>query len=290
VPLRRADLVGHTSEAGELLFSSEMPELAESLLDAVWSEDPRIQLVCLSGFPPGSAKLTAVLDAARRRGWRAECVPYHYATVDLREGYEAYCASMSKNFRRNLKRMEQRVAEGGGGQIDRLHGSADPTQVEEYVRRMFGIADRSWKARQGGPMAPHHRGFYRELALRFAQRGMLDLSILKIGGIDAAFLLALVEDGVYYDATISFDDAFAGLSPGTHLMLRALKVIPGSGVHTVVSHGAHEYKTRWASAFVPLNRVYLFAPGVVGGLSRILRFAAPRAWRHLRGQDRVAAS
>ena len=139
-------------------------------------------------------------------------------------------------------------------------------------------------------MASHHRGFYRELAQRFARRWMLDLSILKIGGVDAAFLLALVERGVWYDATISFDDAFSDLSPGTHLMLQTLRLLPEDGVHTVVSHGAHDYKTRWASAFVPLVRVYLFAPGPIGRLSRIARFVAPRAWRRLRRQDRDAVA
>ncbi len=283
VPLRRADLAGYTCGAGELLVPPEMPELTERLLDAVWQRRG-IDLVCLSGFAPDSPKLNAVLEAAARRGWRAECEPYEYASVDLRGGYEAYGASMSRNFRRTVKRLEQRITAGGGGRVDRLRGPAAPAEIEEYVRRMVGIADRSWKARRGGPMAPEHRGFYRELALRFARRGMLDLSILRIGGIDAAFLLALVEGGVWYDVTISFDDAFSEYSPGAHLMLQNLQTLPQLGVHTVVSHGAHEYKNRWASGFVPQIRVFLFAPGLRGRLSRLARFVAPRALSRLRGR------
>ena len=282
VPVRRADLVGHTCEAGEILVPPDSPELVELLLDAV-CRNGDADVVCMSGFVPDSPKLAAVLDAARRRGWSAECVPYRYATVDLRGGYEAYRDSMSHNFRRNVKRLEHRVA-SVGSHLDRISGPVEPGQVEEYVRRMVSVADRSWKARQDGPMAPQHRGFYRELALQFSGRGMLDLAILKIGGVDAAFLLALVEGGTYYDATISFDDEFKEYSPGTHLMYRLLRVLPESGVHTVVSHGAHYYKTRWASAFVPLVRVFLFSPGPMGRLSRLTRFSAPRAWSRLRGR------
>jgi len=42
-------------------------------------------------------------------------------------------------------------------------------------------------------------GFYRELSARFARRGMADVSILRIGGRDAAYMIGIAERGIYYD-------------------------------------------------------------------------------------------
>ena len=121
-------------------------------------------------------------------------------------------------------------------------------------------------------MAEVHREWFRELAVRFNRRGMLDLSFLRIGGRDAAYVLAFVERGFWFDAMISFDDQFKSLSPGFYLMHAILKRLPGRGVHTVVSHGDHDYKLRWASGFVPQTCVYLFGGSTAALASRLARF------------------
>jgi CelD/BcsL family acetyltransferase involved in cellulose biosynthesis len=78
---------------------------------------------------------------------------------------------------------------------------------------------------------------------------MLALPILTIGGRDAAFVFGLVERHCFYDITLAYDEGFARLSPGMHLIQEMLREFAAEGIQTVVSHGAHDYKKHWASAF-----------------------------------------
>lgn len=276
VPVRRIDFAGYTSGGGEFLIHPDRPELVTEIVGAL-IERRGFDVVSLNGFEVASAQLSETRAAGQRRGLGIEVVPYRYATVDLRSGYEAYCRAMSQNFRRNLKRLAQRIASVGAPRVDRIHDARPADEVEALVQRAFGVADRSRKARERGPMPEPIRRFYAEVTHRFARRGMADLAVLSVGGRDVAFILGLVHRGVYYDVTVSYDASVEDLSPGSYLLQEVLRESPARGVQTVVSHGDHPYKERWASGFVPRARAYLFRHGWRGLLSRLAKFRAPEA-------------
>jgi hypothetical protein len=52
-------------------------------------------------------------------------------------------------------------------------------------------------------------------------------------------------------------------------MQQMLERLADAGIQTVISHGAHEYKRHWATAFVPQRRVQLFAPTARGRAARL---------------------
>lgn len=114
---------------------------------------------------------------------------------------------------------------------------------------------------------------------------MLALPILAISDRDAAFVFGLVERNCFYDITLAYDEGFARLSPGMDLIQEMLRDFTAVGVHTVVSHGAHDYKKHWASGFVPGKRVFLFAPGLRAAATRFTRFSLGPAWRRLGYDD-----
>jgi CelD/BcsL family acetyltransferase involved in cellulose biosynthesis len=143
--------------------------------------------------------------------------------------------------------------------------------IESVIPRMIAINEASYKL-EGQRLADCHREFLGEVARRFNARGLLSLPLLSIGGRDAAFILGVVERGCFYDITLAYDESFAKVSPGAFLMQQALQQLAAAGVHTVVSHGAHDYKKHWSTAFVPQKRVFLFAPGPRGRATRVVRF------------------
>ena len=122
----------------------------------------------------------------------------------------------------------------------------------------------------------------------------MSLTILTIEGQDAAYLFGLVERGCFYDINLSYDERFEKLSPGTFLTQKTMEILETKGVHTVVSHGAHDYKRYWATEFVPEKRVFLFASSVRGTAARLVRFGlAPlwrRAWERQNGYDANTAA
>ena len=110
---------------------------------------------------------------------------------------------------------------------------------------------------------------------------MLSLPILSIGGRDAAYIIGVIERGCFYDVTLAYDESFASLGPGIHLMQQTLKRLAASGVHTVVSHGAHDYKRHWATRFVPQKRIFLFSSRPLAIAARLVRFGLQPMWQRV---------
>jgi len=269
VPVRRIDSVGFNAQAGEFLIPDDRPDLPAIFLHSL-RRSVNHDVVVLHGFDPQSRLMDHIEDLAGSGSIELE--PYRYATVDLTQGFESHHRSMSRNFRRNVKRLAAKVTAAGTWSVDRIHGQKAASRLDECMERVFPIADRSWKTRVGGPMAEHHRAYLRETIRRFGRRGMIDFAFLNIAGRDAAFIIGIVERDVYYDLTISYDDKFADLSPGIHLMIELLRQLPDSGVRTVVSHGDHDYKNRWTRDWTTTSRLFVFNGRARGGLAHFSRF------------------
>jgi CelD/BcsL family acetyltransferase involved in cellulose biosynthesis len=142
---------------------------------------------------------------------------------------------------------------------------------------MIAVTEASYKL-QGRRLADAHRAYLSGLVARFGSRGMLSLTVLSIGGEDAAYLFGLVERGCFYDINLAYAERFAKLSPGGYLMQKTTELLAGAGVHTVISHGAHDYKKHWATRFVSQKRTYVFARSVRAAAARLIRFSiAPRS-------------
>ena len=282
VPVRRLDFVGYPWDGGELLLRDGAAEAAGAIVESLAARGG-FDVLCMNGLDPSGTTWTSVETAARRARLRLVRSDYALAIVALAAGFDRYCASMSPNFRHNLRRMTRRLEGAGGWDLDRLaFGRPHPDEIGRFLRRAFNIVGRSWKVRQGGPEAPEHRRFFEDTLRRFDARGHADIAILTVGGRDAAFIAALVEGDAYHDFTISFDDDFRDLSPGIFLMIEMFRRLAPEGIRVVVSAGAHEYKRRWASAFVSASRAYLFPPTLRAFLGRAARFTLPDRLSRLR--------
>jgi CelD/BcsL family acetyltransferase involved in cellulose biosynthesis len=280
IPVTRVDFAPNDSIAGEFLVEDDRPDtigaLVESLLETV-----RLDVICLNGFEPSSAALAALGEAARRRRLAMETEGHAFAVVNLREGYGAYRSRLSGHYRRNLNQKARKI-EAEGAVVGGVELTSGLATIDESIARMIAITEASYKL-QGQRLADCHRHFLADVARRFGARGMLSLPILSIGGRDAAFILGVVERGCWYDITLAYDEAFEKVSPGGFLMQRTLERLAAAGVHTVVSHGAHDYKKHWASGFVPQTRVFLFAPSPRAMATRAIRFGLQPLWQRLRG-------
>jgi CelD/BcsL family acetyltransferase involved in cellulose biosynthesis len=277
VPLTSVEFVPHEAYAGEFLVEDGHSELVDAFILGLQQATP-FDVVCLNGFEPGTDLFDAAARAAERDGFRLESTNHPNAVVDLRNGYERYFAGRTAHFRQSVRRHARLIAKAGKPDVGGVVLKRGIDRLDEAVDRMIAITEASHKL-LGARLADCHRGFLTELAHRFGAHGMLCLPILRIGDRDAAFVFGLVERGTFYDVTLSYDEAFASLRPGTHVIQEMLRELASAGVHTVVSHGAHEYKRHWATAFVPSTRVFLFARTARARLTRLLRFSCAPIWR-----------
>lgn len=277
VPVTRVSFAIHDAHAGEFLLEDGDPEIIADLIRSL-VRTVRFDLICLNGFDAASDPFFALERAAARDGLAIERTPQSHAVVDLRAGYDAYCRAMSANFRRGLRRNAQQIAAAGGAAIGGVFLDDGIDRCEESISRLIAITEVSYKL-QGQRLAACHRNSLAELVRRFGPRGMLALPVLSVGGRDAAFLMGLVERGCFYDVSLAYAQSFAELSPGAYLMLQALRRLADAGVHTVVSHGAHDYKRRWATSFVTCSQVLLFSPTMRGAAGRFIRFSLEPLWQ-----------
>lgn len=286
VPVRRIDTAGHDADIGEILFPEEEAPAFVELLEALFRRGG-FDVAMFTGVAPDTWRHEALCRVAGHGGRRHDDIAYQYATVDLSEGYETYFNGLSAKLRGNLRRRRKRADAAGGTELDRIARPVDGATLTRYMDRVFTIYDRSWKSDGRAPIQNYHRKLYAEVAERFNQRGMLDLSILRIGGRDASFLLGLRERDVLHDLTISYDEDFASMSPGTLLIQDIAKAAAPEGTRLVISHGDREYKRYWASRWVPQVRCSVFPRGLRPGLARFARFRFPlladRAKRLLKG-------
>jgi CelD/BcsL family acetyltransferase involved in cellulose biosynthesis len=276
VPVRRVEFAPSDVPAGEFLVDDDHPETVAALLDSL-VRSAKFDVISLDGFEPESPKLQALTRFASSNGLPMELCEHAFAIADLSDGYQTYRARLSGHYRRNLNHKAHKI-EAAGPIIDGVQFSRGVEAMDNAIERMITITEASYKL-QGARLADSHRGFLADVVKRFGRRGLLSLTILSIRGEDAAFLMGVVERGCFFDITLAYAEPFEKLSPGAYLMHKTMEALSGSGVHTVVSHGAHEYKRHWATAFVPQKRVFLFASGPRGVAARLSRFTLAPVWR-----------
>lgn len=276
IPVTRVELAPSDVPAGEFLVDEDEPDIVAAFLDAL-VETAKFDLICLDGFDPSSEQLLALRNAALRHRMAVETDDHAYALVDLRGGYQAYYSSLSGHYRRNLSQKARKMT-ALGARVDGVHLTAGDDALNDAIGRMIAITEASYKL-QGQRLADNHRGFLADVVRRLSRRGTLSLPLLSIGGRDAAFILGVLERGCFYDVTLAYDESFAKLSPGAFLMQATLERLASTGIHTVVSHGAHDYKKHWATRFVPQTRLFLFAPTMRASATRIVRFRLAPLWR-----------
>ncbi|HYR83794.1 MAG TPA: GNAT family N-acetyltransferase [Terriglobia bacterium] len=283
IPVTRLQFAMHDAYSGEFLVEDDHPETITAFLDSLACAG-KFDLVSLNGIEPESDRFRALEDSAKRHRLAIERTNHPNAIVDLKNGYEGYCRQMSKNFRRTLKRQAQRVTGAGTPAVEGVQLMSGVDRLESHIDRLIAVTEASYKLK-GQRLADCHRNYLGKLARDFGPRGMLHLSILSINGRDAAVVMGLVERGCYYDVTLAYAEEFAELSPGAYLMQEVLSDLAARGVHTLISHGAHEYKRRWSTAFVPSTRVFLFSRTRAGLLSRFVRFRMAPVWQRFGAED-----
>jgi CelD/BcsL family acetyltransferase involved in cellulose biosynthesis len=279
IPVRRIEFAPSDVPAGEFLIRDGRADVVAVLLASL-AGTVHFDVLCLDGFDPASAQLDALGRAARRHRMAVHADEHAFAFVDLRHGYAGYYAGLSSNSRHNLNKKTRKI-QAAGFQVDWVFATDAPDRIDRAIERLIAINEASYKL-GGRRLADEHRGFLADLVRRLARRGTLALPLLSIGGRDAAFILGVAERGCFYDVAIAYDESCATLSPGTFLMQQTLQRLADAGIHTVVSHGAHEYKRHWATAFVPQRRALLFAPTVRGIAARLAHVRVRPVWDRLR--------
>ena len=206
----------------------------------------------------------ALLSSALRTKAAVYCKPRHASvTVRLQNDFESFEASMSTS-RRSTIRRKWRAAMRDHNEVRAEFVRPEPGDVVEQLARFEAIEGSGWKQRSGTALTadPLMGDLVSRLAGVFAQKGLLVLAYLKIGGRDAACRLILQQQSGWFEIKIGFDEEFARFSPGVLLMHETLREACRTGIGSYAflglregwqDHWPHEARDDYRVASYPLR-------------------------------------
>lgn len=135
--------------------------------------------------------------------------------IDCTGDFETYRAGLSKNFRNNLRKARNKLAQLPDV---RFISVTEPAEVTRELRTFVELEASGWKGRTPGgvPIASEERfvRFYEDFYKRFAGVGLAEINALYSGDTCLASELCVRGCGIYEMHKIAFDERFANLAPG----------------------------------------------------------------------------
>lgn len=255
------------------------PQAATALADAVIARRPRRVLIELCNLE--SAATSALVDRAGARGYGLETqLLRRLAYIDASRSLPDYMEHLGTRMLSDLRRQRRRLDAAGAVTLEVNDGT---DALDACLNECFRLEASGWKGRQGTAIASDARThrFYTEIAHWLADRGWLELCVLRLDGRAIAFDINICVGGVYYGFKSGYDEEFRRFGPGKLLTMDVVEGIFSRGFRRYDFLGdADDYKLRWCDATEARVRATMFAPTVVGRVERLaFRHGLPLAKR-----------
>lgn len=248
-------------------------EVAAAAATALARTSPRIDVVALEGVPTGSPwpRLLAEGWPGARPGMLFEELVQPEPVVRLVEdGFDAWLAGRSSNFRGQVRRARRALARDGGT----VRRPADPDGLARDLRAFVRLHEARWESRGGsGVVGPEVQAMLGDAGPALLADGRLDLWCVDVKDETVGAQLWLRAGGVTTMWLSGSDDAHAAVRPAMLIMAAAVEDGFETGLSVVsFGSGGQDYKRRftedeeavaWSTLVLPGPRLGL-ALGAVG--------------------------
>jgi CelD/BcsL family acetyltransferase involved in cellulose biosynthesis len=276
-PLRIVRAVGHgaADRLGPVCAPESIPAVGEALRR--WLAAPGVRFDLWIGERIDAA---AGWDATlRARVLRRERSPVLHLSAD---GWDAWLASCTQNFRQQVRRFEKRLARETGARF-RLAG--DPARLDDDLAALFALHRLRWGDESTG-FADEDRAFHAEFAAIALERGWMRLWFAENddGPLAAWYGFRFGRSEFFYQA--GRDPAYDRFKPGFVLMAHTIREALADGqreFHLLL--GDEPYKGRFADDDAPVDTI-VTARGPVARATVALAGTVARTeqGRHLLGR------
>ena len=244
----------------------------------------------LGQIPEESPVLPHLRAGAVTRRWMVEERTSSHLIIDLAAGWDAILSRLSKKARWAATYSDRHLARAGvlvGRHCTR------PDELPYFLDALFALNSERWSLRgeRGSLFDPARRAYFRRLAARFLEGGVLDFDLLELDGRPIAAQLGCRHANTYYLLDGGFGSAYAGYSPGVVLTGRVIRRIIADGIARYdFLQGDEGHKHRWSprvSRYIRLRVArrqsrggrYLTLARVRSRWSGALRNRFPALWR-----------
>lgn len=228
------------------LAGPEVGALVDAFADACRAREDEWDVLVLSGVPRTGPLYRALCDrfTARYQVAIGPAAVRHVA--DLTGGVDGFLSRRSRNFRRSLRRAEERGRAAGVSFVDALE--EPESDADALYQRIQAIEARSWKGRAGvGIESGGMRAFYRLMLRRLVPARRHRLLFARLGGADVGFVLGGMWGEGYRGLQFSFVAEHRELSLGNLCQIAQIRRLCAEGATTYdLGTSGLAYKERWA--------------------------------------------
>jgi len=238
----------------------------------------------LRGFPAESATVAALAAAASARGMRHAVLPGYVRPGIMLEGtWDDYLKTRPGRFRYNLRSRLRRLEQQGAVEF---RTATRPTELRRALAILTALHARRWHGQHTATIfssSASARRFYADACARYAERGLLDLTLLEVGGRAIAGSLGFIDRDTYYYYVPAWEPSLAALAPSSLLLAHLIERAYALGLKRFdFMLGDEPYKARWATDERETVNVVVGAPTLRGQAAFATLVGAQRARRRAR--------
>ncbi len=238
-------------------------------------------ILVLGHLEPAAAQAPALRNLHQVRA-RPARLPY----ATIADGWDAYLARRSRNFRADLKRKERSLRAEHTVEFRRTHAEHE---LEGDLAAFFRLHDQRWEPRGGSTSSTDRvRAFLKDVSARARAAGWLRLWQLTADGEPAASFLGWSLGPTYSYYLAGFDPKLSKHSPGTVLLAHTIRdaIADGCSRYDLLL-GDEQYKERFADGVESVESLVLARRASVPFLLARLEAAARVTLRRLPERPKV---
>lgn len=230
LPIRHVEnwLHYHCFLGGPLLRRGHEQTAWTAILAALDADPRSTGLLHLTGLVEDGPVHRALLAAANRPCDTVHRIERALLQSDLSpQAY--YEATVRKKKRKEIKRLQSRLAELGTVTTRKLEGRDDlPAWIDTYL----ALEQSGWKGRSGSALAcaPHTAAFFRDALTAAFDAGKLDLLRLDLDDRPLAMLVNFLAAPGSFSFKTAFDEEFSRFSPGVLIQLENLAILDNPAI------------------------------------------------------------
>jgi CelD/BcsL family acetyltransferase involved in cellulose biosynthesis len=230
----------------------------------VWRDDIDADTLLLENLPAEDILTHSITAAAQTLGLRAD-VPTMGRMLqhaDVMGSYDAYLATRSGQFRRQLRKRLRELDQAGDFRMDRLTGDAVLAAMSDWQ----DVVARSWQGQDADAAnTPADWALHAGLAPNGA------LWLARLNNRPVAALRMLQDTHATYVHTMHFDQSLRDHAPGLVLFDAMMQDACARGLQRVDFNGSSPFFARWATGQTLHMSIRIYRPTLRGRGAQTMR-------------------
>ena len=233
-----------------LLDKGQEEPVCEAFVSHLFEQIGGWRCFTMEGSSGDGRAASCLARALSRRGIVIERAEESVPLMNLSAGWKEYIESQSVNFRRGIRRAQNRLE--SMGRVEYVSGVGD--SALDGIERIDKASWRMLKPKDVEKNASVLR-YCRNLHKTFPDESKHIIRFLHLDGNAVAGLYGLVYENTFYAVKANFDARYGKGSPGLVLLVRVFEECAEKGISKIELFGKNEYLRRLSNHSRPLARL-----------------------------------